>query len=278
MGYEIDRAIEAIRINGYVNSAIDWLYKHPPIQFPEGRKLGTAEEAKQEEVAQGHTLGSTPTEVQPEIPIEIEKPQPQHITEEALQRLNERLQKLREDKQKQEEQDELTKEKARRDEGKKTIENMEEWKKKKDEAEARKIARERKEAEDYSNKLKEKVRLEKLARQQKLKGEAPQPTPLVSQPKQEQPQIPVKPTVAKEYDDCQLQIRLTNGQVLKATFKPSETIGSVVNYIEKNRTDGNNPFTVMTTFPRKVFSPQDMNITLVDAGLVPRGVLVVTNV
>lgn len=39
-----------------------------------------------------------------------------------------------------------------------------------------------------------------------------------------------------------------------------------MNFVSQNRTDGSSPFTLMTTFPRKIYTQQDMNMTLKDAG------------
>lgn len=54
-----------------------------------------------------------------------------------------------------------------------------------------------------------------------------------------------------------LQIRLTNGQALTHTFGAKEQLSAVRLYVELNRTDGAGPFSLMTSFPRKVFSDDD---------------------
>ncbi|XP_076359279.1 UBX domain-containing protein 1-like isoform X2 [Tachypleus tridentatus] len=80
----------------------------------------------------------------------------------------------------------------------------------------------------------------------------------------------------KEYDSCRLQIRLSNGQTLTNSFGASESLAAVRLYIELNRTDGNLPFSLMTTFPRTVFTEEDMQKPLKALGLVPSAVLTVT--
>ena len=56
------------------------------------------------------------------------------------------------------------------------------------------------------------------------------------------------------------QIRLTNGQALTQTFGAKEPLSAVCLYVELNRTDGQTaPFSLMTSFPRKVFGPDDMD-------------------
>ena len=53
------------------------------------------------------------------------------------------------------------------------------------------------------------------------------------------------------------QIRLTNGQALTQTFGSKEQLSAVRLYVEMNRTDGAGPFSLMTNFPKKIFSEDD---------------------
>jgi len=65
---------------------------------------------------------------------------------------------------------------------------------------------------------------------------------------------------------------------LKQNFNPSDTLFVVHDWVSKNRTDGKNPFSLCATYPRKVFSDQELKtITLIDAKLVPRGALIIAN-
>lgn len=63
------------------------------------------------------------------------------------------------------------------------------------------------------------------------------------------------------------QIRLTNGQVLTQSFKAKEPLAAVRLYIEMNRSDGTGPFSLLTSFPRKVFSSEDMEKPLDTLGV-----------
>ena len=71
------------------------------------------------------------------------------------------------------------------------------------------------------------------------------------------------------------QIRLTNGSALTSSFSPDTTLFTVHEYIADKRTDGDAPFTISTTFPRKIFGDADMLKSLKDLGLMPSAVLVV---
>jgi len=86
-------------------------------------------------------------------------------------------------------------------------------------------------------------------------------------------------TVKKEYDSCEVQVRLTNGQVLKQTFKPTDTLRVVYNWISTNRTDDKfGQFSLITQYPKKTFTLSMLDaITLKDADLVPRGTLIVSH-
>lgn len=62
------------------------------------------------------------------------------------------------------------------------------------------------------------------------------------------------------------QIRLTDGTTLKQTFSADEQLSAIRLYVEMNRSDGMGPFTFMTTFPRKVFTSEDMETPLKELG------------
>ncbi|CAG5133022.1 unnamed protein product, partial [Candidula unifasciata] len=146
-----------------------------------------------------------------------------------------------------------------------------------EEAELRKIAEERK---------REKAE-EKLARQrvkdQIEKDKKDRAAKLIKEKEEElqKSASPASPSASeapskKEYTECRLQIRLTNGQTLTQTFGCKEPLSAVRLYVELNRTDGAGQFSLMTSFPRKVFTSADMDMPLDMLGLVPSAVLIVT--
>lgn len=83
-------------------------------------------------------------------------------------------------------------------------------------------------------------------------------------------------TITQIFDECRLQIRLTNGQCITQKFNPKEQLAAVRLYVEMNRTDGAGPFSLMTNFPKKVFNEDDMDASLTTLGLVPSAVLIVS--
>jgi len=50
----------------------------------------------------------------------------------------------------------------------------------------------------------------------------------------------------------------------------------VINFVTQNRTDGNRAFYLSTNAPRRKFEESDMNVTLSEAELVPRGLMIVS--
>jgi thioredoxin len=193
--------------------------------------------------------------------------------ERALQqkRLQERLEEIRKKRTVDEEEREREREIARRRDGKDAVEARKKWEEaqaKREEDLRRKEKLEEKAAKERVKQmlLQDKMEREAKKRQQQMAQAAPQ-----SQP-QPQPQ----PQQQKTYTECQIQVRLTNGQVLRATFKPTDTIRTVQQYVQHNRTDGAGAFTLANTFPRKVYTGNDLDTTLADAGLVPNGTLLVS--
>jgi len=76
---------------------------------------------------------------------------------------------------------------------------------------------------------------------------------------------------------CNLAIRLTNGQTLKAIFSPSDTMADVRRCINQNRTDGKFKYALMTTHPKKVFPPEEDHVSLLQLDLVPSATLVLVS-
>ena len=60
-----------------------------------------------------------------------------------------------------------------------------------------------------------------------------------------------------------LQIRLPNGSQMVQKFSAQEQLSAVRLFIDLNRKDGSNePFNLMTAFPKKVFTEEEHQMTL----------------
>lgn len=63
------------------------------------------------------------------------------------------------------------------------------------------------------------------------------------------------------------QVRLLDGTSLTHTFKAKEQLAAVRLYVELNRPDGGeDPFHLLTSFPRRVFTEDDMEKPLQELG------------
>lgn len=202
------------------------------------------------------------------------KPKTKEEIEEQKKRLGEKLVKLREEKAKKEKEEEIIREMARRKEGR----QINEIKQKFHEDELRRIGEEKRREKiadaEYKKKLKEQISADREAmkrqREAEASGKAPAPAPVAA------PQL--VQNEKREYTDCRIQIRLTDGKSLQHTFKAKDQLACVRLWVELNRTDGAGKFNIMQTFPRKVYTEDDMMLTLADLGLVPASSLVVTKI
>uniref|UniRef100_A0A8D0GTE6 UBX domain protein 1 n=1 Tax=Sphenodon punctatus TaxID=8508 RepID=A0A8D0GTE6_SPHPU len=149
------------------------------------------------------------------------------------------------------------------------------------EDEMKKLAEERRkekmEEKMAKQRVREKIERDKAERAKKFGGGSgsqtpappePAPTPVPPSPSQE-------PPTKREYDQCRIQVRLLDGTSLTQTFKAKEQLAAVRLYVELNRKDEGEPFNLLTSFPRRVFTEEDMEKPLQELGLVPSAVLIV---
>lgn len=89
-----------------------------------------------------------------------------------------------------------------------------------------------------------------------------------------------KPTTSKpramsnSQTECRMVIRLFDGSALKNVFEATDTLASVRQWIDENRTDGDEPYSLVQTFPTKKFGPSEENESLRTLNLVPSSTLI----
>lgn len=204
---------------------------------------------------------------------EEKKPLSEEEKKEQLAKIEAKLKQRRLEREAREKQEELEREKSRIKSGKDLLEA----KKKHDEIEMKKILEQRKREKEEEKmarqRVKDQIEQDKLARKAKFAGNAePMPAPPIQK-------VASPPSVAsRDYNEVRLQIRLTNGSVLQETFKAKEPLSAVKLYIEMNRTDPAGPFSLMTSFPKKVFDDEDYDKPLHLLGLAPSAVIIVTKI
>ena len=208
--------------------------------------------------------------------VETIKPRTAEEIEAAKKNLQEKLVKMRAEKAEKEKQDEIEREKQRRKQGR----EIHEIRQKHDEEEMKRIAeerrREKREAEAHKQRVKAQIAQDR--EDNKRRQLAEQAGVSVNN---SQSTIPVnsQPTVIAEkrsYEDCKIQVRLTDGKTMGHTFKAKEQLAAVRLWIEMNRTDDHSPFSILQPFPRKQYTEEDMMRTLEDLGLVPASNILIT--
>jgi len=240
---------------------------------------------RDENHAKSHAVSTKHAEFEEYEMVEGEVPDfktPQISEEERLQRLEaiekerDRVQNLikarKEEKNVAYENEHLSKELVRREQGQENVEIREKMAEEKKKRDLEKAKREREEELAYKQKVLAQVAEDKRQRELAEK-KGSQQTETVTEQKVNSPVQPVskKP---EEYEECTLQIKLTNGKALVAKFKPTDTILTVSKYIDANRTDGKGNYVLSTTFPVVSFNTSALlQTTLLEAKLVPRGVL-----
>lgn len=213
----------------------------------------------------GHTNFSQSTEAI--------KPKTKEEIEEQKKRLADKLVRLRAEKAERERLEAIESEKARRKQGR----EISDFKQKFQEDEMKRIAEERRREKladaAYKQRIKEQIAKDREDKKRQTEGEAAKNVTVAA------PVAPVQPAASqekKQYDECKIQIRLTDGKSIVQTFKATEPLAAVRLWVEMNRTDGDGKFTLMQAFPRKVYTEDDMMRTLTDLSLVPASSLVIT--
>uniref|UniRef100_A0A0R3RXH8 UBX domain-containing protein n=1 Tax=Elaeophora elaphi TaxID=1147741 RepID=A0A0R3RXH8_9BILA len=207
---------------------------------------------------------------------ETVKPLTEEEKKERLATLQNKLKEARAKKEDEERKETLEREKRRRLEGK-TLAKVEEERK---EMEMKKMLeekkREKREVEIEARKrVLEQIRLDREARKSNEQLRPPQSTPIPVSPS-----LPAanKTSVVKDDGYCQIQVRLLNGSTIKEKFKSDEPLSHVRLWVEmhgKDTMDGI-PFSLMTPFPRKIFTDEDMEAPIKVLGLAPSANMVVT--
>ena len=215
------------------------------------------------------------------------KPKTKEEIEEQKIRLAEKLAKVRAEKAEKEKAEQIEQEKARRKQGR----QINEFKQKFHEDELKRIAEEKRRDKladiAYKQKVKEQIVKDREALKLKKENEAAGlSTSVISGPLSASavPAVAAAAPVVqekKDYTECKIQVRLTDGKSMVHTFDARDVLATVRTWIEQNRTDGALPgakFNLMQTFPRKIYTDEDMKRTLVELSLVPASSLVVSRV
>ncbi|XP_076068636.1 UBX domain-containing protein 1 isoform X3 [Oratosquilla oratoria] len=236
-----------------------------------GKLFNTPEEVEFHATKSGHSNFSES--------IEEKKPLSDEEKKEKVKELEEKLKARRQEKHEQEVSELRERERKRIQIGK----EMAEAKRRMQEDEMKRIAEERRrdKLEDKlaRQRVKEQIEKDREARKEKFGGGAAAAAVV---PKPQIAQVPVQQAAApkKDYSTTRLQIRLPTGPPQVQEFKAKEPLSAVRLWVSLNRKDGvgaDAEFTLSTTFPRRIFSEDDMEKPLDVLNLVPSAVLIVAN-
>uniref|UniRef100_A0A3B4GBS3 UBX domain protein 1 n=1 Tax=Pundamilia nyererei TaxID=303518 RepID=A0A3B4GBS3_9CICH len=209
----------------------------------------------------------------------VKRPMTEEEKNEQVKRLEELMRVKQAERRERERAEEVEREKQRRKQG----QELQQMRQKLQDDEMKKIAeqRQREKMEDKMarQRVKEKIARDREERAQKFGGIAPSSTAASSQPGQPSPSSPTSqgpPPTKKEYDESRIQVRLLDGSTITTVFKAQEPLAAVRVYVQMN---GNTPegqdFTLLSPYPRHVYTELDMEKPLKELGLVPSAVLVV---
>lgn len=200
---------------------------------------------------------------------------------EQLQKLEDRIKQRRLEKEAREKREQIERERMRR----KTGQEMTEAKKKLEEEEIKRIAdlrrKEKHEEKLARQKILDQIERDKQARREKFGGA---PVTTVSDASSSTTTVTTISAASstsvtatkKEYDQTRIQLRLPDGVALTQVFGVKEELAAVRLYVQMNRTELEGNFSMMTNFPKRVFTADDMEKPLYELGLVPSAVIIIT--
>lgn len=200
------------------------------------------------------------------------KPLTAEEKEEMKKKLQERIIARRQEQQSADEQRAKEMEKKRIVDGK----ALSELKQKRDEEEMKKIAeanrREKMETQLAKQRAIEQIEADKRARRERAAAEKSgvHVSEVQQQPKP-QPIVQSQPT--RQYDECNLQVRLPDGSTIRQTFKSADRFEKVFDWVRQ--TQQSRPFVLVQNYPKKDFNESDNYKSLTELGLVPSGSLMV---
>ncbi|CAO3637574.1 unnamed protein product [Cunninghamella echinulata] len=197
---------------------------------------------------------------------------------EAKEKLKKQMELARQKREEKEKKDSKEREIKRRQDGKEALETRQQLENKQNKLYFEKIKKEKQADEEHRRKIKEQIardREEKQSSLLKQKKQQQQPSSINN----DVSSIPSpSPSPSREYDECYLNIRQTDGKNNRQKFKANDTLGDVRQWIDTNRTDGEQPYKLLSQFPTRHFSVGDEEKTLQQLNLLPSATIIMKSI
>jgi len=308
MGFPKERAEYALKATGNkgMEAAMDWLLAHADEAIPQEtspESAGSALPAEGAATAEDSSAAADGAEAKSlkcddcgrlfKSQVEVEfhaaksghsnfsesteekKPLTEEEKREQLAKIEEKLKAKRVEREEREKAEALDRERLRIKSGK----DMIEARRKIQDQEMLKMVEQRKrekaEEKAVRERVKAQIEADRLARKAKDAGVPPNS---MDQAASSTPAAPLTPRPAapkKDHTHARLQMRLIDGSAVTETFDAKEQLAAVRLFVQmKQGVDV--PFSLMTSFPKKMFTEEDYEKPLDVLGLVPTAVLIVT--
>ncbi|CAF0789681.1 unnamed protein product [Adineta steineri] len=199
------------------------------------------------------------------------KPLTAEEKEEMKKKLQERIVARRKEQQIADEKNAIEMEKKRISDAKSLLE----IKQKREEDEMKKIAeanrREKLETQLAKQRAIEQIEADKRARRERAAAE--KSGGIVEDVPAPKPQHVATPQPTRQYDECNLQVRLPDGSTVRQIFKAADRFEKVMEWVREKQQS--RPFILVQNYPKKDFGENDNHKSLTELGLVPSGSLMV---
>ncbi|XP_063359424.1 UBX domain-containing protein 1 [Cydia amplana] len=207
---------------------------------------------------------------------EEKKPLTEEEKKAQLALLEERMKQKRKEREERDKAEALERERLRIKSGK----DMQDARLRLQEQEMQKLVEQRRREKIEDQKARERVRAQIEADKQARKlAAAGQPIPEAAPAPAPAPAAaPAAPVPRPSYEQARIQLRLPDGSALAHTFGAKEQLAAVKLYLQMNSQGyaADDSFKLMTTFPKKIFTPEDYEKPLESLGLVPSAVIIVS--
>ncbi|KAF7725875.1 hypothetical protein EC973_009207 [Apophysomyces ossiformis] len=184
------------------------------------------------------------------------------------EKIKKQLEEAKKQRQEKERQEIREREIKRREEGKELQKAQQSIEDRQNKLYFAKLKKEKREDEEHRQKIREQIardREEQMAERQRKKADANSTERSSSNP---------TPKTVRHHDESHLSIRQLDGSTMRRKFEATDKLAAVKRWIDQNRTDGDQPYKLLSQFPTRQFSIGDEEKTLRELDLCPSGTII----